>query len=327
MNSTAGCDGRGPGRYAPSPTGALHFGSLVAAVGSYLQARGRGAAWYMRMEDLDPKREVPGAADDILRTLEAFGLSWDGPVLYQSARAAAYAEAVAELESLGLTFDCGCTRREARTGPLGPEGPIYPGTCRDGLPPGREPRSVRLRVAAEEIAFADGVMGELRQRLDRDVGDFVIRRADGCFAYQLAVVVDDARQGVAEVVRGADLLPSTPRQIHLQRCLGLPTPSYVHLPLLVDEDGRKLSKSEGDAAIDRRRPVPALIEALRVLGQSPPDGLEAEGVETVLDWARRHWRLDRVPARETLRYPPEPETADVTSVPCPSARDAPSTWR
>lgn len=290
------------GRYAPSPTGALHFGSLVAAVGSYLQARSRGAAWYMRMEDIDPKREVPGAADDILRTLEAFGLTWDGPVLYQGTRFEAYAEAVSELTSRGLTFDCGCTRREARTGPPGEEGPIYPGTCRDGLPPGRKPRSVRLRVSAEEISFTDGVMGEVRQRLDRDVGDFIVRRADGCFAYQLAVVLDDAHQGVAEVVRGADLLPSTPRQIYLQRCLGLPTPAYIHLPLLIGDDGWKLSKSEGAAAIDPRNPTPALIEALRVLGQAPPEELAGENVATILGWARRHWRLDRVPASETLPY-------------------------
>jgi glutamyl-Q tRNA(Asp) synthetase len=217
---------------------------------------------------------------------------------------------VAGLEGRGLTFDCGCTRRQARTGPRGAEGPIYPGTCRDGLPPGRKPRSVRLRAPAEEIAFVDGVMGEVRQRLDRDVGDFVIRRADGCFAYQLAVVLDDAWQGVGEVVRGADLLPSTPRQIYLQRCLGLTTPSYAHLPLLVGNDGWKLSKSEGTAAIERRRPVPALIEALRVLGQAPPVALADEGVETILDWGRRHWRLDRVPARAELPY--APETAEAT---------------
>lgn len=303
-------NGNPPGRYAPSPTGALHFGSLVAAVGSYLQARSRGAVWYMRMEDIDPQREVPGAADDILRTLAAFGLLWDGPVLYQSRRTPAYAEAVAGLRDRGLTFDCGCNRREARTGPPGAEGPIYPGTCREGLPPGREPRSVRLRVPAEEVAFIDGVMGEVRQRLERDVGDFVIHRADGCFAYQLAVVLDDARQGVGEVVRGADLLSSTPRQIYLQRCLGLPMPTYVHLPLLVGSDGWKLSKSEGAAAIDRRRPVPALIEALRVLGQAPPAALAAEPVEMVLDWGRRHWRLDRVPARRTLLYAPEADTTE-----------------
>lgn len=301
-----------PGRYAPSPTGALHFGSLVAAVASFLQARNRGAAWYMRMEDIDPKREVPGAADDILRTLEVFGLTWDGPVLYQSERTAAYAEAVAELEGRGLTFDCGCTRREARTGPRGEEGPIYPGTCRNGLPPGRKPRSVRLRVAAEEVAFVDGVMGGVRQRLDRDVGDFVIRRADGCFAYQLAVVLDDAWQGVGEVVRGADLLPSTPRQIYLQRRLGLPTPVYAHVPLLVGRDGWKLSKSEGAAAIDRRRPGPALVEALRVLGQAPPPALADERVETILDWGRRHWRLDRVPAQTELRHAPEADPAAAT---------------
>ncbi|MES1944383.1 glutamyl-Q tRNA(Asp) synthetase [Salinisphaera sp. PC39] len=288
------------GRYAPSPTGPLHFGSLTAAVASWLQARSRGAAWYMRMEDIDPRRAVPGAADDILRTLEAYGLTWDGPVLYQSDRLDAYADAVSDLKARGLAFDCGCSRREARTGPAGPEGPIYPGTCRDGLPEGRSPRSVRLRAGHEEIAFVDGVLGRRSQRLDRDVGDFVIRRADGCYAYQLAVVVDDAHQGVGEVVRGSDLLLSTPRQIHLQRCLGLPTPSYAHVPLLVDANGDKLSKSEGATALDRRRPAEDLVAALRCLGQAPPPGLDASGVADVLAWGRRHWRLSAVPACTTL---------------------------
>lgn len=315
LETIAARDGAGqavtpaPGRYAPSPTGALHFGSLTAAVASYLQARSRGAAWYMRMEDIDPRREVPGAADDILRTLEAFGLTWDGPVLYQSTRTAAYADAVAWLRGRDLAFDCGCSRREARTGPQGPEGPIYPGTCRHGLPPGRRARSVRLRAAPEEVVFTDGVMGTMRQRLDRDVGDFVIRRADGCFAYQLAATLDDAHQGVGEVVRGADLLSSTPRQIFLLRRLGLPVPDYAHVPLLLDRSGGKLSKSEGAAAIDRRRPVPALVAALRVLGQRPPLDLVDSDVPSVLEWGRRHWRLDRIPAVERLPYVAETDEA------------------
>lgn len=288
------------GRYAPSPTGLLHLGSLVAAVASYLQARARGAPWYMRMEDIDPHREVAGSADRILRSLEAFGLHWDGPVLYQSTRRDAYLEAIQRLRDRDLVFDCGCTRREARTGPVGAEGPIYPGTCRRGLPADRVARSVRLRVTAGEIEFEDMVRGGNRQHLMRDVGDFVVRRADGCIAYQLAVVVDDAYQGIGEVVRGGDLLLSTPRQILLQRLLGLPEPTYAHLPLLVDANGHKLSKSEGAAAIDPGRPEPALVEALRILGQAPPGGLAAERPETILDWARRHWRLDAVPTTGQL---------------------------
>lgn len=288
------------GRYAPSPTGALHFGSLVAALASYLQARSRGAAWYMRMEDLDPYREVEGAADDILRTLEAYGLTWDGPVLYQSTRHSAYKASMADLFASGAVFECGCTRREARTGPLGEEGPIYPGTCRQGLAPGRSARTLRVRVDTEQVRFRDGIFGLIEQNPARDVGDFVIRRADGHAAYQLAVVLDDAWQGVSEVVRGADLLSSTPRQMLLQSLLGLPVPSYWHMPLLVANDGRKLGKSRTAPPVQRDRVVPTLIKALRVLGQEPLNELEGETRDGVLSWALTNWDPQQIPRLRTI---------------------------
>ncbi len=293
------------GRYAPSPSGPLHFGSLLAAVASFVHARSRGTRWVLRMDDIDRHREVPGAADGILRTLEAFGLTWDGPVLYQSRRLDAYQAALDQLRESGRVFDCGCTRRKAQTGPAGIEGPVYPGTCRDGLPPGRVPRSVRFRTTEGDLAFEDGIQGAITQNPARDVGDFVVRRADGQFAYQLAVVVDDAAQGVTEVVRGADLLTSTPRQILLQQALGLPVPAYWHIPLITHADGRKFSKSEGVAALDPSRPVPGLLAALERLGQSPPADLAATDVDTVLAWAVGNWQIDRVPRR----LPPTVETA------------------
>lgn len=293
------------GRYAPSPSGPLHAGSLLAAVASFVHARSCGTRWVLRMDDIDRDREVPGAADDILRTLEAFGLTWDGPVLYQSRRLDAYQAALEQLRESGRVFDCGCTRREAQTGPTGIEGPVYPGTCRDGLPPGRAPRSVRFRTTEGDLAFKDGIQGAIAQNPAADVGDFVVRRADGQFAYQLAVVVDDAAQGVTEVVRGADLLTSTPRQILLQQALRLPVPVYWHVPLITHADGRKFSKSEGAAALDPLRPVPGLLAALDRLGQSPPADLAAENVDTVLAWATANWQVDSVPRR----LPPTAETA------------------
>ncbi len=327
------------GRFAPSPTGSLHFGSLVAALGSYAEARARGGEWLVRMEDLDRPREVPGGAADILRTLEAFGFAWDGEILYQSRRGAAYAAALAQLQASGLTFPCGCSRREiaVAASAVGPEGPIYPGTCRPPPasdppidPPGASPMPVtwpvaaletvhppssqpspnrgegarlpvrsgqaalRLRVETPPIAFHDRVQGLVSQDLVAEVGDFVLRRADGLFAYQLAVVVDDAFQGITDIVRGADLTRSTPRQMLLQRLLGLPTPTYAHLPLARDRWGRKLSKSDAAAPVDPRDPLPALLQAWAFLGQSAL----AERPDTpAAFWAQAltRWDLSRVP--------------------------------
>ncbi len=286
------------GRFAPSPTGAPHFGTLLAAVASFVHARASGAVWRVRIEDLDQDRIMPGAADQMLHTLEACILHWDGPVVYQSQRNTAYEAALEDLLQRGLAFACGCSRKDLQDAKSGPEGPIYPGTCRQGLPPGRTARSYRLRVTDEDICFDDLVLGCVCQNLAHEVGDFVIRRADGYFAYQLAVVVDDAWQQITQVVRGADLLASTQRQIFLQRQLGLPTPLYLHFPLILGPDGKKLSKSEDSPPVDLRHPERLLHLALSVLGQDPPDGK----AEELLAWAVENWRPSAIPAVATLPY-------------------------
>ena len=283
------------GRFAPSPSGALHIGSLVAALGSFLQARAQGGRWLLRMDDLDTPRVEPGAAERILDALVFFELRWDGEILYQDARRDAYRLAIERLKNAGQAFDCGCTRREARSGQVGIEGPIYPGTCRGGLPPGRQARSVRFRVDGQCFTVADSVQGGYEQRLDRDIGDFVIRRADGIVAYQLATVLDDDYQGVTEVVRGADLLSSTPRQIALQKALGLDTPRYAHLPVIVDEAGEKLGKSTGAMPLRPEKPGAQLAQCLHWLGQCPPDSLWDANASHVLRWGLDNWSLDRVP--------------------------------
>lgn len=269
------------------------MGSLLAAVASYLEARVRDGEWLVRIEDLDPPREVAGSAAGILRTLERFGFEWDGSVIYQSTRSEAYSEALETLRARGLAYPCACSRSEIAMKAIthGAEGPIYPGTCRNGLPPGREGRAIRLRTdMAAPICFLDRLRGETCQDVARDVGDFVIRRADGHFAYQLAVVVDDAWQGITDVVRGSDLLLSTPRQIWLQRQLLLPTPGYLHIPLLLDEEGRKLSKQSGSAPVDADRPSAGLVCALRLLRLAPPAALEQAELSEIWSWARENWQ-------------------------------------
>jgi glutamyl-Q tRNA(Asp) synthetase len=274
------------GRFAPSPTGPLHFGSLVAALASYMEARHAKGKWLVRMEDLDKPREQRGAADAILRTLDRFGLHWDGAVEYQSRRVALYRDALGRLKP--HTYPCGCTRSEIADSALALHGaPVYGGTCRNGLPPGKTARSVRLRVEGE-IRFVDRAQGPQVQRLERDVGDFVLRRADGQFAYQLAVVVDDARQGITDVVRGADLLDSTARQIYLQQRLGHSMPRYLHVPVAVNAAGEKLSKQTGAEPIDALGRGEALRRAFAFLGQAPTDDL---------DEAVRRWDASRVPSR------------------------------
>ncbi len=283
------------GRFAPSPTGALHFGSLIAALAGYADARAHAGEWLVRVEDLDRTREVPGAADAILRTLAACGFRWDGPPVYQSRRTHAYATALDQLTERGLTYPCTCSRTEiARLARDGSEGPIYPGTCRGGLPPGRLARSIRLRTYPGDIRFHDRIQGDQCQDVAAAVGDFVLRRADGIHAYQLAVVVDDAWQGIDQVVRGADLLASTPRQLLLQQSLGLPHPTYAHVPLAVDRAGRKLSKSLAAAPVDPADPLPALLRAWAWLGQCPPPaGCALSGFWA---YAIRTWSCARVPA-------------------------------
>ena len=259
------------GRFAPSPTGPLHLGSLVAAVGSWLYARAAGGRWLVRMEDLDTPRVVPGSAEEILAALQRYGLEWDGEVVWQSRRTRLYERALESLRARDLVFDCACSRADlqrAASAPLGAE-PVYPGTCRDGLPPGRAARAIRFRAPDESIAFDDLVAGRVEENIAESTGDFVVRRADGLFAYQLAVVVDDAEQGVTQVVRGADLLTSTPRQIALQRALGFPAPRYAHLPLVLAPDGTKLGKRDGALplpALDDARVRETLALALRRLG-------------------------------------------------------------
>jgi glutamyl-Q tRNA(Asp) synthetase len=293
------------GRFAPSPTGPLHFGSLVAAVGSWADARANRGDWLVRMEDLDPPRESPGAADEILRVLAALGLDWDEPLGYQSARAEAYGTALASLQRRGAVFACACTRKEIADSAIGGlDGSlVYPGTCRDGLPPGRAARATRVRVASAAMEFEDAVQGRVRQDLARDVGDFVLVRADGLFAYQLAVVVDDAAQGITDVVRGADLLDSTPRQIFLQRLLGLPTPRYLHLPVATDTRGEKLSKQTLAQPVDPSHGAEALLGALRFLGQAPPAALDGASPREVLGWAAVHWDRGRIPRQRAIAVP------------------------
>jgi glutamyl-Q tRNA(Asp) synthetase len=292
--------GKYRGRFAPSPTGPLHFGSLVAAVGSCLEARVRGGEWLVRMEDLDRQREVPGAADAILRALEAYGFEWDGEIVFQSRRDAAYRAALARLEEQGAVFRCACTRREISDSSLSIAGePVYPGTCRNGTR-GREARTTRVRVENAAIAFDDLVQGRIEQDLGREVGDFVVRRADGYFAYQLAVVVDDFEQGITHVVRGADLLASTPRQILLQRLLAFPTPLYSHLPVAVNRDGEKLSKQTLAAPVTERDAPAELARALHFLGQSTPAGLAEASIAEIWTWARKNWRTEGIPRRGSL---------------------------
>lgn len=293
------------GRFAPSPTGPLHFGSLIAAVASFADARASSGTWLVRMEDLDRPREIPGAARQILDTLAAFGLRWDGEVLYQSTRAEAYEEALRRLAALDLTYPCGCSRSQvAASGRPGAEGPIYPGTCRSGLPPGRPQRALRLRTEGPEIRFRDQIQGPQAQMVAESVGDFVVRRADGIQAYHLAVVLDDAWQGITQVVRGADLLASTPRQILLQRALGLPTPAYAHVPLALGPDGRKLSKSLASAPVDPADPLPALRRAWAFLGQAPLGSVGSPA--RFWTQAIPLWRIDRVPPRLSATLGPGP---------------------
>ena len=255
------------GRFAPSPTGPLHRGSLVTAMASWLDVRAHGGRWIVRIEDLDRPRVTRGSADHILATLAAYGFRWDDRVVYQSERTDLYLAAFERLRDAGLTYACGCSRREVHDAgsARGDASVIYPGTCRNGLSPGRSPRAWRVRAPAGAVAFEDRAFGRLTQDLARDVGDFVVRRADGQWAYQLAVVVDDAAQGVTDVVRGADLIDSTLRQRLLQDALRYPKTRTLHVPLVLDANGDKLSKSTGAEAVDPLDPLPGLHEAARHL--------------------------------------------------------------
>ena len=286
------------GRFAPSPSGPLHFGSLIAAIGSFLEARTRGGEWLVRIEDLDPPRERPGAADAILATLDRFELHWDGPVLRQSTRAAAYEAALGQLAASGSLRPCLCSRAQLATlaenqqRPAGEE-LFHPPECVAAAPGPIDVPAWRLRAPDRDVEFMDRVQGKQRSNVARTVGDFVLKRRDGLFAYQLAVVVDDGFQGITDIVRGADLLSSTARQVLVQQALGLPPVTYMHLPIAVSNTGIKLSKSEDAPALSRSSPAAQAVAALEFLRQAPPAGLARAPLAEIWQWAIAHWQPGR----------------------------------
>lgn len=280
------------GRFAPAPSGPLHFGSIIAATGSYLQARSRRGKWLLRIEDLDIRRNQPGALDNILYTLDQLDLHWDGPVMTQSQRIDVYEEILELLACRGLIYPCSCTRNEINGRP-------YPGTCRYGVTRTKRPQALRIRTNTEPVGFQDKIQGNFQQQLEQDIGDFVLRRSDGLIAYHLAVVVDDAIQGITEVVHGADLLDSTPRQIYLQDLLDYTTPEYMHLPVAHNKQGRKISKQNHAPGIDPRQGSAILFKVLQFLGQKPDPALATTGTNEIIDWGIDHWQLSAVPPQRS----------------------------
>lgn len=286
------------GRFAPSPTGPLHFGSLLAAIASYLEARKRCGRWLVRIEDIDPPREQTGADSLIVDALERYGFQWDGPVSYQHKSGPEHRAALEALVEQHLAYPCGCSRRDLSNAPSGPLGIRYPGTCRGGTKAAET--AVRVRTDNAGVTFSDRLQGEQTQHLESESGDFVIWRRDGLVAYHLAVVVDDHLQGVTEIVRGIDLMDSTPRQIYLQRLLGYKTPRYAHIPVAVHADGDKLSKLTGAAGISRKFVSQTLVAALTVLELQPPSGLDQAPLAEIWGWAREHWRIDKLRGLEAV---------------------------
>jgi glutamyl-Q tRNA(Asp) synthetase len=298
------------GRFAPSPTGELHFGSLVTAVASYLDARQAQGEWLVRIEDLDRPREVAGSADHILNTLRAFGFEWTGSIVRQSLRTEAYRAALDKLSTSGLVYPCSCSRKDIATAGVGEEA-RYPGSCRNRPVHPDVPCAIRFRVEPGLVSFADGIQGSIVTDVATDCGDFVVKRRDGLFAYQLAVVVDDAEQGITNVVRGADLLSSTPRQLLLQQSLGFALLAYAHVPLVTDDQGVKLSKSAGAGAVDATQPAAELWRALQFLRQQPPPDLSSGPLETLWGWAVHHWTT--TPLRGLRQAAVEPASIDAAS--------------
>ena len=289
------------GRFAPSPTGLLHIGSLLTALASYADARANRGKWLVRMEDLDPPREMPGAAAHILHTLEAFGFEWDGEVVWQSRRHSLYRDALGCLKEKGLLYPCYCSRKDWQAAAAqGADGFVYNGRCRrpEDRPHTDKPPAWRIRVNDETIGFDDGILGHYAQNLARDIGDFVLLRADGFWAYQLAVVADDADQGITHIVRGQDLLVSTPRQIYLQRCLGFATPHYAHLPLLVNKHGQKWSKQTLAPALDENHKEQLLRQVLQYLNLPPAP--EVSRPQALLSWAIEHWQPHKIPIHDIV---------------------------
>lgn len=295
------------GRFAPSPTGPLHFGSLIAAVGSYLQARSQNGEWWLRIENIDPPREAEGAIDTILYSLEAHGLNWDGETQYQQARQPRYADALAEIQQSGRLYACSCSRQQIAnaigqtTGPL-----IYPGTCRGKPEPQYGPHALRVDTRNSVIQFKDMIQGGHHIDLAEESGDFVLRRADGLYSYQLAVALDDVEQGMTEVVRGSDLLDSTPRQIFVQQLLGFTPPQYAHLPVAIDPaTGHKLSKQTLAPALNNKQAVRNLWQVLEFLGQQPPPALHDSNVEEFWNWAIPQWQFSMVPRTAAISVKPD----------------------
>lgn len=290
------------GRFAPSPTGALHFGSLLAAVASYLQARTAGGRWLVRIEDIDPPREQWGADKLIIDILAAFGFKWDEPVSYQSRSTPRHEALVNQLVAAGTAYPCSCSRRDLADASRGPLGVIYPGTCRAGCLSGET--AIRLRTHNEPIQFVDAAQGLQSQRLESETGDFIIKRRDGLIAYHLAVVADDFDQGITEIVRGIDLMDSTPRQIYLQQQLGMRTPQYLHIPVATNVHDQKLSKLTGAQPLSAERAGPTLVSALRALQQRPPETLAGQNLDAIWLWAMDHW--DTAPLRGVESIPAAP---------------------
>ena len=284
------------GRFAPSPTGPVHYGTLIAAVGSYLQAKKNNGEWLIRMEDVDTTRKIEGSDVDILNTLEAFGFEWHGEIIYQSKQTELYEQALEQLISQSMVFPCLCSRKQLAES----NSEIYPGNCRGRHLPEKNEHALRVVAKNITIKFNDAVMAKQSQNIEQQCGDFVIKRRDGLFAYQLAVVVDDALQGISEIVRGADLLDCTPRQIYLQQLLNYPTPAYCHLPLAVDSAGNKISKSEGASKINIKLKEKQLVCVLDFLGQQPPVDLAESNIKDIWVWAIKHWQIKLVPQCKTI---------------------------
>lgn len=282
------------GRFAPSPTGPLHFGSLVAAVGSYLEAKKNRGQWLLRIEDIDPPREVPGATTSIIKTLERFGFEWDGDIIYQNQRYDIYQEYIDKLIAESQAYPCGCSRKEiAAVSPRSANGIVYPGTCRDGLDD-KKPRSTRLLTENIDIHFKDQIQGNIEQNLESDSGDYIIRRADGLYAYNLAVVIDDQLNGITDIVRGYDLLPCTCQHIYLQRVLHFDTPSYTHLPIALNESGQKLSKQNLAKEVDVSDRVKVLYNVITFLNQTPDPSLLDADINSIWKWAIANWDISKI---------------------------------
>lgn len=281
------------GRFAPSPTGPLHLGSMLTAVGSYLQAKHNNGSWLVRIEDLDPPREMPGAADNILRALENYGLYWDEEISYQSQRHEYYRDALQELDQLKLLYPCSCSRKtiQENGAQAGKIGLVYPGTCRHNKDNRWKKKAIRIKVSNKKLQFNDLIQGKISQHLATDIGDISLQRADGLYAYHIAVVVDDYLQNITEIVRGYDLLNCTPIQIYLQQCLNYKIPQYAHLPILVNANNEKLSKQTGAKSIENESPTSILLLILELLNQNPPQELKDATKNEMLSWAIEHWNI------------------------------------